>query len=187
MRPSKLSLLADFAPLVVYYEADAIWGTRTALILSILWVTGEAVAWRLLGRKPTPSFLLTAAVTLLFGAVDLYFAGPELERFEPVAAHLLTAGFILSALFFGRAIIQEMADKQQRALTFTHAQRIYARIMVWLWAAVFAGKAALAYWVAGSPARALHPLVKVLQGYPALLSLAAASLLLPRALHRRRS
>lgn len=188
MRPSKLALIADLAPLAVYYGSEALWGTRTALILSIVWVFGEATAWRLLGRKLTPSFLLTAAVTLLFGAVDLHFSGPERGALEPAATYLLTAAFILSLLFLGRAIFAEMAEKQGRPLpAFTPGQVTYAKLLVWLWAGVFTGKAALAYWVAAQPARAPLLWVRILQGYPALISLAAASLLLPRALGRRRN
>jgi len=180
-----LPFFADFAPLIVYYGAEWIWGLQLALILSIAWVFGEC-AWKLVRRQPfTLFFVFTSVITILFGAIDLYLQRNALFRYEPVATNFLVGAFFLSTLFFGKALIQEMAEKQGRAIGPLDPDKVYYfRFLTVVWSLYFWGKAGAYLWIARHYSMEQLALVRILAGSASMYALLAASIFLARPIRR---
>ena len=178
--PSKLlPLFADFAPVIVYYGAEYLWNLQVALILSIAWVFGEC-AYKLARRQPfTFLFVYTSGVTILFGAVDLYLDRNALMLYEPVTTNFLVGALLLSGLFLGRMLMQEIAEKQKRPLPPFHPDRVfYFRFITVVWVLYFWAKAAAYFWIARHQNMEQLLLVRLLAGTASMVVLGAASLFL---------
>jgi intracellular septation protein A len=185
MRRKLLPLLADFAPLLVYYGAEYVWGLQVALVLSIAWVFGEC-AYKVARRQPfTLFFVFTSGITILFGAIDLYLQRNALFRYEPVATNFLVGAFFLSTLFFGKALIQEMAEKQGRALGPLDPDKVYYfRFLTVVWSIYFWAKAAAYLWIARQYSMEQLTLVRIFAGSASMYALLFASVALSRPIRR---
>lgn len=180
-----LPFLADFAPLLVYYGAEWIWGLQIALVLSIAWVFGEC-GWKILKRQPfTLFFVFTSVITILFGTIDLYLQRNALFRYEPVATNFLVGAFFLSTLFFGKALIQEMAEKQGRAIGPLDPDKVfYFRFLTVVWSVYFWAKAGAYFWIARHYSMEQLTLVRILAGSASMYALLVASIFLSRPTRR---
>ncbi|RZA01638.1 MAG: hypothetical protein EOP11_17330, partial [Proteobacteria bacterium] len=177
MLRKSLPFFLDFAPVLVYYGAEWLWNLKVALILSIVWVLGEC-AWKLIRRQPfTPLFIFTSLIVILFGAIDLYLGQTSLFRYEPVATNLLVGAFFLSTLFVGKAIVQELAEKQKRPFPTVDAGRIfYFRFLTLVFAIYFWLKAGAYYWIAEHYTMEQLTIVRLLAGSTSLYALIGASI-----------
>jgi uncharacterized membrane protein len=104
-------------------------------------------------RKQTITAFLkfSIAVTLLFGAVDLYFKGPFLFRYEAVLSNVVTAAFFGLTLTRDKSIIQEFAERRALAsgtpIPITPDTVYYFRLCSGVWTAYLLLKAAFYAWV----------------------------------------
>jgi intracellular septation protein A len=141
-------VFGNFGPLVVFYAANHFCGLMTAIAVSFVFSLGE-IAWKLHRKEPlTMMFKYTAAVTLVFGCVDLGFQRSVLFKYEAALTNVFTGIFFASTLRGGTSIIEEAARKQVGDKPFNDDQRWYFRRLTMVWVAYFFLKAAAYAWLA---------------------------------------
>jgi intracellular septation protein A len=143
-------LVDNFGPIIVFYGVNHFYGLQMAIIASTVFSIAEIILKYRRGAKVTPLFKFTAAITLLFGCVDLYAQQSILFKYESVATSLVMGVFFASSIFGGKSVIQEYyeAQKDQRPVT---ADRVaYFKLLTGAWVVYFALKAAAYYWVASN-------------------------------------
>ncbi len=93
------------------------YGLKFAIIASTVFSISEISLKYFRSTKVTPLFKFSAAITLIFGCVDLYAQQSFLFKHESVATNVITGVFFASSLFGGKTVIQEYyeASRQPQA------------------------------------------------------------------------
>jgi intracellular septation protein A len=140
--------LAEFGPLIVFWTLAATLGVKLAILGSILSIVADA-AWRWRNRlKVTRLYLLTSALTLIFGLVDFASTSPFMLKYEAVITNAAT-GLAFGAGALGeKPIIQEVAEQRGENFVATQEVRAFFRLFTLVWAAYFFLKAAAFFWMA---------------------------------------
>jgi intracellular septation protein A len=143
--------LAEFGPLLAFWALALAFDVKVAIAGSLSFILVDG-AWRLYRRRPfTRLYLIVSALTLGFGAVDLWVATPFLLVYEaPITNALVGAAFVAGA--FGETpMLMEMAQARPGADFPRNAEmRRFFRLFTLLWAAYFFLKAALYLWLAAT-------------------------------------
>src|SRR5271168_1914274 len=129
-------VLAEFGPLVAFWGLTLTYGVKVAIAgaLVIILIDGAWRLWR--GRPFTRLYLVVSALTLGFGAVDLYAATPFLIVYEaPITNALTGAAFVIGA-FGEKPMLQELAEQRPGpAIPPTAEVRRFFRLFTLIWAA----------------------------------------------------
>jgi intracellular septation protein A len=126
--PGPVALLA---PLLAYAGAEALWGTRPAVAVSIALALVEVVwaRWRY-GAVPRSLWASAALVTVL-GVPSLWSDDPSLVRWTPAIGDVLFAGALVVATLRGRSPTEDVLAEQLPAEEVTPALRAWARRFGW--------------------------------------------------------
>src|ERR1700742_5124464 len=92
-------LVDNFGPILVFYGINHFYGLKLAIIGSTVFFISEITLKYFRGTKVTLLFKFTSAMTLIFGAVDLYAQQSFLFKYESVATNVLTGIFFASTLW----------------------------------------------------------------------------------------
>ena len=171
-----LWILRDFGPLLAFYATNHFFGFVPAIIVSMALSVVNVTVVKLQNQKVTAFLKFSIAVSLLFGAVDLYFKGPFLFRYESVLTNIVTGIFFGLTLWGDKPIIQEFAERQAAAKGTTVPIKpdtvYYFRLCSIVWTAYFFLKAAFYAWVSSvydlEKALAIRMLVGNVTFYPLL-------------------
>ena len=147
------SMLPDLAPGIVFFGANHYWGLRVAVLSSFAFLALD-LAWKAWRRqKPSGLYVYAAAVTGIFGALDLYLKRALFFRYEAALTNVLSAVFFASTLRGGRSLIQDVAEKTMTAegVAMSADHVFYFRLWTLIWVAYFLAKAAVYAWLAASP------------------------------------
>ena len=140
--------LAEFGPLLVFWMLAATLGVKPAILGSILFIVVDA-AWRWRKRlKFTRLYLLTSALTLVFGLVDLASTSPFMLKYEAVITNAATGLAFVAGAVGEKPIIQEVAEQRGEIFVATAEVRGFFRLFTLVWAAYFFLKAAAYLWMA---------------------------------------
>ena len=140
--------LAEFGPLIVFWTLAATLGVKPAILGSILFIVVDA-AWRGAKRlKFTRLYLLTSALTLVFGLVDLASTSPFMLKYEAVITNAATGLAFVAGALGEKPIIQEVAEQRGETFVATREVRAFFRIFTLVWAAYFFLKAGAYFWMA---------------------------------------
>ncbi len=143
--------LAEFGPLIAFWVLAAAFGVKPAIAGSIATIVVDA-AWRWRqGRVVTRLYLLVSALTLTFGAVDLYVATPFMLKYEAPITNVATGIAFVVGAFGDKPILQEVAEQRPNvSFPMTGEVRKFFRLLTLVWAAYFFLKAAAYVWVAAT-------------------------------------
>jgi intracellular septation protein A len=140
--------LAEFGPLLVFWALAATLGVKPAILNSILFIAADA-AWRRVKRLAfTRLYLLTSALTLVFGLVDLASTSPFMLKYEAVITNAATGLAFVAGDMGEKPIIQEVAEQRGETFVATEEVRAFFRLFTLVWAAYFVLKAAAYLWMA---------------------------------------
>ena len=109
------------------------------------------IAYKLWKKEPiTTIFKFTVAMTLIFGAVDLYSQESFLFKYEPAITSLLTGGFFIWSMRGGRSLLQDFynASPQAKERPLTRDLIGYFRLVTVVWTGYFVLKAGAYVWMA---------------------------------------
>ncbi len=102
---------SQFSGMVLFWVTYAIVGLKPAIAGVLLLVVGELV-WRYHRREPLrPLFLVTSALAIASGVIDLYAVSPFAIKFEGVATNLLFAGIFTVGAFGQPSLAQQYAER----------------------------------------------------------------------------
>jgi intracellular septation protein A len=138
----------NFGPLIIFYLANHFCGLKPAILVSLAFSIGEAAFKLTRKEKITAFFKFSAAVTLVFGCMDLSLKGPVFFKFEAALTNIITGGFFALSLRGGSSIIQDFAKNQLGDKPVTPDLAWYFRMLTWVWVIYFMLKAAFYAWVA---------------------------------------
>jgi intracellular septation protein A len=141
-------LLTEFGPLIVFWALALTLGSKAAIAGSVAYILADA-AWRYRRRLPvTRLYIFSSALTVMFGAIDLFAVTPFMLKYESVLTNVATgAAFVIGARG-AKPMLQELAEKQ-RGSAFPEGADIrrFFQLFTLLWAAYFFLKAAFYYWL----------------------------------------
>ncbi len=123
--------LALVAPLVAYAGAEAVWGTRVAVAVSIALALGEVAAsrWRF-GAVPR-SLWASAGLVVVLGVPSLWNDDPFWVRWTPVIGDALFACGLTVATLRGASPTEAVLVEQLPAAEITPELRAWARRFGW--------------------------------------------------------
>jgi intracellular septation protein A len=138
-------ILFDFGGIVVFYALMYTAGLKAAIAGTLVFVAIDAVRRRVLKLGFPKIYILSTALVIVFGLIDIFAKTPFMLRWEGVLTNLAVAGFFLAGLR-GRSVFQELAEQQAgQAFVDPHMLRLF-RVMTLLWALYFLAKAAFDVW-----------------------------------------
>jgi intracellular septation protein A len=147
LTPMLWFVVTEFGPLIVFWALASTLGTKTAIAGSIAYILADG-AWRYRRRRPvTRLYIFSSALTVMFGAIDLFAITPFMLKYESVVTNIATgAAFVLGARG-AKPMLQELAE--QRGSMFPEGADIrrFFQIFTLLWAAYFFLKAAFYTWL----------------------------------------
>jgi len=141
-------VLESFGPLIVFVTFEHAISLFAAIVSSI--VTGVILVIVQIARdkKISPFTAYIAASVAVFGVLDLKYQTGFFVKIEPAIGNALTGLFFLSSVFFGKPIIVELAQKQQRAEPFKPQVLAYLRSLTIAWGVFFFVRASIYVWMA---------------------------------------
>jgi intracellular septation protein A len=102
----------DFGGMIVFYALLYTLGLKAAIGGTILFVIADAIRRHRSGLGFPRIYVLTSALALVFGAIDLLAATPFMIQWEAVITSLFLAGmFGLGAR--GKSMLQELVEQRQ--------------------------------------------------------------------------
>jgi len=144
-------LFENFGPILVFYGVNHFYGLKLAIIASTVYSLSEITLKHFRGTKLTPLFKFSAAITLIFGCVDLYAQQSFLFKYESVATNIMTGVFFAASLFGGKkTVIQEYYEAQGNSKPMTRDRVAYFKYLTSAWVIYFVLKAAAYFWIASN-------------------------------------
>ena len=137
----------DFGGIVVFYLLLWTLGLKAAIAGTIVFVIVDFFRRRRLGLGFPRIYVLSSALVLVFGAIDLLSANPFMIKYEGVVTNLVLAGmFALGAR--GASIIEEaVSQRDPEALQGRPELRRFFQLLTLLWAGYFVVKAVVYVWI----------------------------------------
>jgi intracellular septation protein A len=143
-------VLSSFGPIIVFYAVNYGWGLMAAIAASAAWSIADVVR-HLVTKKPISTiFKFSAAMTVVFGAVDLLAQQSLLFKYEAVVSNVATAAVFAGTLRAGKSIMQESYERSPRAQGRPMPPWLpsFFRVATYAWVAYFLVKAVIYFFVA---------------------------------------
>jgi intracellular septation protein A len=136
----------EFGALIVFFVVLYSAGIKAAIAATVAFILLDgAYRWR---RKipVTRIYLLTSALAVVFGGIDLLATNPFMIKYEAVITNVATGIFFAAGARGEKSLIQEVAEKRN---TFPDRADIrqFFRLFTLFWAAYFFVKAAVYLWL----------------------------------------
>jgi intracellular septation protein A len=143
--------VAEFGPLIVFYALASLFSVKIAIAGTLAAILVDS-ALRLYRRQPfTRLYLVVSALTLGFGAVDLYVATPFLIVYEAPITNVLTGAAFAIGAFGEKPMLQELAEQRPgNIIPPTPEVKRFFRLFTLIWAAYFFLKAIAYLWIAAT-------------------------------------
>jgi intracellular septation protein A len=106
---------AEFGPLIAFLLLSWSFGVKAAIAGTVTFVLLDG-ARRLWTSVPlTRIYVLTSALTAVFGAVDLFATSPFMLKYEAVITNVATGVAFVVGGYGKTPLLQEIADRRQGA------------------------------------------------------------------------
>jgi len=107
-------VLMEFGALIVFWVALYTAGIRPAIAATVIFILldGSYRWWRKL--PVTRSYVLTSALAVGFGCIDLLAANPFMIKYEAVITNTATGIFFVAGARGDKSLIQEVAEKRSQ-------------------------------------------------------------------------
>jgi intracellular septation protein A len=137
----------DFGGMIVFYALLYTLGLKAAIGGTILFVVADAIRRHRAGLGFPRIYVLTSALALVFGAIDLLAATPFMIQWEAVITSLFLAGmFGLGAR--GKSMLQELVEQRQGESFVERPDiRRFFQLLTLMWAGYFVLKALVYAWM----------------------------------------
>jgi uncharacterized membrane protein len=143
-----LRLAAPFGGLLIFLAVQATAGLKAAIAASLVFVLLDTLR-RLRFRLGFPRlWVLSGALTVVFGAIDLAAATPFMLSYEAVITNVVTAFAFALGAAGRRPMLQDFAEQRSGPLPDRPDLTRFFRLLTLVWAAYFLAKAGLYLWAA---------------------------------------
>jgi intracellular septation protein A len=143
-----LRMTAPFGGLIVFWTLVALVDVKPAIAGAMAFMLLDALRlWR--GRLGfSRLWLLSSALTVAFGAIDLSSAAPFMLAYESVVTNAATGLAFVAGARGPKSLVQELAEQRRGAYPDRADIRRFFQLFTLLWAAYFFLKAGLYCWAA---------------------------------------
>ncbi len=140
-------VLMEFGALIVFWVALYSAGIKPAIAATVIFISLDA-SYRWWRKLPvTRIYVLTSALAVGFGCIDLLAANPFMIKYEAVITSVATGLFFVAGARGEKSLIQEVAEKRSQFPDRVDV-RYFFRLLTLAWAAYFFIKAAIYLWLA---------------------------------------
>lgn len=126
-----IKMALDFAPLLIFFAANAFAGIFAATAAFMVAITVSLVLSFAIERKVSPMLVLTCVMVLVFGGLTLWLSNENFLKVKPTILYTMFGAVLVGGLAFDRLFIKyllgqtmQLADPAWRSLT-------------WRWSAFF--------------------------------------------------
>ncbi|NNN05397.1 MAG: hypothetical protein HKL90_05810 [Elusimicrobia bacterium] len=148
LKPLFAFVFGNFGPVIVFYAANHYRGLAAGITASAIYSISEIILKFVKKQTLPPLFKYTAAMTMIFGGVDLWAQRSILFKYEGGVTHLITGFVFAGTLFSGTPLLEEFYRQSPAAKPMTPELRSYFRFLTGLWVAYFFFTAVLFFWFA---------------------------------------
>ena len=135
----------DFGGVIVFYALLATLGLRAAIAGTLVFVPIDAFRRHKLGIGFPRLYILTTAMVLVFGSIDVFSKQPFMLKYEGAVTETIV-GIAFAIGSRGRSIIEELVLQQQPDLSFPHLRRFF-QLITRTWAIYYLCMACFFLWV----------------------------------------
>jgi intracellular septation protein A len=137
----------DFGGMIFFYLLLYMVGLKAAIAGTLVFLVADVVRRRLQGSGFPRIYVLTSAMAVGFGLIDLLARTPFMIKYEAVITSLVLAA-MFAAGARGKSMLQEMAEQQQ-GTSFAERPDItrFFQLMTLMWAGYFVLKAIAYAWI----------------------------------------
>jgi intracellular septation protein A len=141
-------ILVNFGPIVVFFAFNHFVGIGPAIGATILWTVAE-ILMRLKLRQPLSIFfILSAAITIVFGFIDLYLQKSMFIKYEAALTNFIIGTYFAASLLGKKTFIQEFAETGGKLKGEPSPDAVfYFRLMTSFWVLYQYLKAGFYVWV----------------------------------------
>jgi intracellular septation protein A len=144
-----LFALTEFGPLIAFLLLNWRFGVKVAIAGTVAFVIVDGLRRLWMHVAFTRIYLLTSALMLVFGAVDLCSATPFMLQYEAVITNLAAGLFFVAGARGTPSLLQEIAEHRQGAPFPERADvRRFFELFTLAWACYFFLKVAIYAWMA---------------------------------------
>jgi intracellular septation protein A len=136
----------EFGTLILFWVVLYSAGIKPAIAAIVVYILlDSAYRWR---RKipVTRIYVLTSALAVVFGCVDLLAANPFMIKYEAVITNVAAGMFFVAGARGEKSLIQEVAEKRSSFPDRADVRQFF-RLFTLFWAAYFFVKAAVYLWL----------------------------------------
>ena len=146
----------EFGTLIVFWVVLYSAGIKAAIAATVAFILLDG-AYRWWRQIPvTRIYLLTSALAVAFGCVDLLATNPFMIKYEAVITNIATGIFFVAGARGEKSLIQEVAERRN-TLPDRADVRQFFRLFTLFWAAYFFVKAAVYLWLGMTAAARTRP------------------------------
>jgi intracellular septation protein A len=140
--------LAQFGPLIAFLLLSWSFSVKVAIAGTVTFVLVDG-ARRLWTSVPlTRIYVLTSALTAVFGSVDLFAASPFMLKYEGVITNMATGVAFVVGAYGKTPLLQEIAEQRQGApFPDRNDVRRFFELFTLVWAGYFFLKAVVYLWM----------------------------------------
>ena len=142
-------LLQEFGGVILFWIVLRQFGLKPAIAATLLVVLIDGARRLIRGIAFPKVWILSNALALVFGIIDLRSATPFMIRYEAVITNVISGGVFLIGAFGRKPMIQEIAeDWQGGAFEAAPDLRLFFRAFTLVWSGYFFIKALAYLWLA---------------------------------------
>jgi intracellular septation protein A len=168
-------LAAPFGGLIVFWTLVAVVDVKSAIAGAMAFILLDTLRLWHGGLGFTRLWLLSSALTMVFGAIDLSSAAPFMLAYESVITNAATGLAFVGGASGRKSIMQTLAEQRRGPYPERADIRRFFQIFTLLWAVYFFVKAALYFWAAWTLPLTEAMGVRTLVGPVSLVVLSALS------------
>jgi intracellular septation protein A len=137
----------DFGGIIVFYLLLYTVGLKAAIGGTIVFVIADAIRRKRAGLGFPRIYIVSSALAVVFGAIDLYSANPFMIKYEAVITSL-AVGVMFALGARGKSMLQELVE-QREGESFDDRPDVsrFFQLLTLMWAGYFILKAVVYLWL----------------------------------------
>lgn len=141
-------IVEQFGTLMVFYLLLYSLGLKAAIAGALIFVVADG-ARRHIRKLGFPKlYILTSALTFIFGGIDLLSHTPFMIKYEAVITSLVVAATFAWGARGAKSMMQELAEQQSKQAFPDRADvRAFFKLMTLVWAGYFVIRAVAYFWI----------------------------------------
>jgi intracellular septation protein A len=141
-------LVREVGPLVVFWLLAWPFGTKAAIAGAVAFIVGDVIYRHRRRVAFTRLYVLSSALTVVFGSIDLLSSTPFMLKYESVVTNAATGVAFVIGAGGAKPMVQELAEQRQKS-PFPERPDIrrFFQLFTLVWGSYFFATAAVYFWL----------------------------------------